>query len=233
MSSKTSTLHRILVVDDDPDITELLSYNLKKENYDVRTANDGKSAIEVAKEFEPELIILDIMMPELDGIETGRQLREIEPLKKAYLLYLTARSEEYSEVAAFDVGADDYLTKPIKPRALISRINAFFRREAERSEPSTLIEIVDLQINRENYTVTKGTEAPMVLPKKEFELLYYLAQRSNKVCSRDELLQKIWGTDVFVVERTVDVHVRKVRKKIGNDYIKTLKGVGYMFSEEG
>jgi two-component system alkaline phosphatase synthesis response regulator PhoP len=233
MSSKTSTLHRILVVDDDLDITELLSYNLKKENYDVRTANDGKSAIEVAKEFEPELIILDIMMPELDGIETGRQLREIEPLKKAYLLYLTARSEEYSEVAAFDVGADDYLTKPIKPRALISRINAFFRREAERSEPSTLIEIVDLQINRENYTVTKGTEAPMVLPKKEFELLYYLAQRSNKVCSRDELLQKIWGTDVFVVERTVDVHVRKVREKIGNDYIKTLKGVGYMFSEEG
>ncbi|MFB0944911.1 MAG: response regulator transcription factor [Spirosomataceae bacterium] len=233
MSSKTSTLHRILVVDDDPDITELLRYNLKKENYDVRTANDGKSAIEVAKEFEPELIILDIMMPELDGIETGRQLREIEPLKKAYLLYLTARSEEYSEVAAFDVGADDYLTKPIKPRALISRINAFFRREAERSEPSTLIEIVDLQINRENYTVTKGTEAPMVLPKKEFELLYYLAQRSNKVCSRDELLQKIWGTDVFVVERTVDVHVRKVREKIGNDYIKTLKGVGYMFSEEG
>jgi two-component system alkaline phosphatase synthesis response regulator PhoP len=232
MSSKTSTLHRILVVDDDPDITELLSYNLKKENYDVRTANDGKSAIEVAKEFEPELIILDIMMPELDGIETGRQLREIEPLKKAYLLYLTARSEEYSEVAAFDVGADDYLTKPIKPRALISRINAFFRREAERSEPSTLIEIADLQINRENYTVTKGTEAPMVLPKKEFELLYYLAQRSNKVCSRDELLQKIWGTDVFVVERTVDVHVRKVREKIGNDYIKTLKGVGYMFSEE-
>jgi two-component system alkaline phosphatase synthesis response regulator PhoP len=232
MSSKTSTLHRILVVDDDPDITELLSYNLKKENYDVRTANDGKSAIEVAKEFEPELIILDIMMPELDGIETGRQLREIEPLKKAYLLYLTARSEEYSEVAAFDVGADDYLTKPIKPRALISRINAFFRREAERSEPSTLIEIVDLQINRENYTVTKGIEAPMVLPKKEFELLYYLAQRSNKVCSRDELLQKIWGTDVFVVERTVDVHVRKVREKIGNDYIKTLKGVGYMFSEE-
>jgi two-component system alkaline phosphatase synthesis response regulator PhoP len=130
------------------------------------------------------------------------------------------------------VGADDYLTKPIKPRALISRINAFFRREAERSEPSTLIEIADLQINRENYTVTKGTEAPMVLPKKEFELLYYLAQRSNKVCSRDELLQKIWGTDVFVVERTVDVHVRKVREKIGNDYIKTLKGVGYMFSEE-
>jgi two-component system alkaline phosphatase synthesis response regulator PhoP len=233
MSSKTSTLHRILVVDDDPDITELLSYNLRKEDYDVRTANDGKSAIEVAKEFEPELIILDIMMPELDGIETGRQLREIEPLKKAYLLYLTARSEEYSEVAAFDVGADDYLTKPIKPRALISRINAFFRREAERFEPSTLIEIVDLQINRENYTVTKGTEAPMVLPKKEFELLYYLAQRSNKVCSRDELLQKIWGTDVFVVERTVDVHVRKVREKIGNDYIKTLKGVGYMFSEEG
>lgn len=233
MSSKNSTLHRILVVDDDPDITELLSYNLKKENYDVRTANNGKLALEVAQEFEPELIILDIMMPELDGIETGRQLREIDALKKTYLLYLTARSEEYSEVAAFDVGADDYLNKPIKPRALISRINAFFRREAERSEPSTSIEILDLVINRENYTVTKGEGEAIVLPKKEFELLYYLAQRSNKVCSRDELLQKIWGTDVFVVERTVDVHVRKVREKIGNDYIKTLKGVGYMFSEEG
>ncbi|MDP5120072.1 MAG: response regulator transcription factor [Spirosomaceae bacterium] len=233
MSSKNSTLHRILVVDDNTDITEMLSYNLRKENYEVRTANDGKSAIEIAKEFEPELIILDIMMPELDGIETGRQLREIEALKKTYLLYLTARSEEYSEVAAFDVGADDYLTKPIKPRALVSRINAFFRREAERSEPDTAIEIADLLINRENYTVTKGEESPIVLPKKEFELLYYLAQRSNKVCSRDELLQKIWGTDVFVVERTVDVHVRKVREKIGNDYIKTLKGVGYMFSEEG
>lgn len=233
MSSKNSTLHRILVVDDNTDITEMLSYNLRKENYEVRTANDGKYAIEIAKEFEPELIILDIMMPELDGIETGRQLREIEALKKTYLLYLTARSEEYSEVAAFDVGADDYLTKPIKPRALVSRINAFFRREAERSEPDTAIEIADLLINRENYTVTKGEESPIVLPKKEFELLYYLAQRSNKVCSRDELLQKIWGTDVFVVERTVDVHVRKVREKIGNDYIKTLKGVGYMFSEEG
>lgn len=233
MSSKNSTLHRILVVDDDSDITELLSYNLKKEGYDVKTANDGKKAIEVAKEFEPELIILDIMMPELDGIETGRRLREMDALKKTYLLYLTARSEEYSEVAAFDVGADDYLTKPIKPRALISRINAFFRREAERSEPSTSIDIADLHINRENYTVTKGEDDAIVLPKKEFELLYYLAQRANKVCSRDELLQKIWGTDVFVVERTVDVHVRKVREKIGNDYIKTLKGVGYMFSEEG
>lgn len=233
MSSKTSALHRILVVDDEPDITELLSYNLRKENYDVQTANNGREAIEIAKEFIPELIILDIMMPELDGIETGRQIREIEGLKKTYLLYLTARSEEYSEVAAFDVGADDYLTKPIKPRALISRINAFFRREAERSEPETTIEIAGLIINRENYTVTVENSNPVVLPKKEFELLYYLAQRSNKVCSRDELLQKIWGTDVFVVERTVDVHVRKVRERIGNDYIKTLKGVGYMFSEEG
>lgn len=233
MSSKTSTLHRILVVDDDPDITELLSYNLRKENYEVQTANNGKVALAIAKEFEPELIILDIMMPELDGIETGRQIRNIEALKKTYLLYLTARSEEYSEVAAFDVGADDYLTKPIKPRALVSRINAFFRREAERTEPDTNIEISGLSINRENYTVTMPSGEAVVFPKKEFELLFYLAQRANKVCSRDELLQNIWGTDVYVVERTIDVHVRKVREKIGDDHIKTLKGVGYMFSDEG
>lgn len=232
MAAENFTNHRILIVDDEEDIVELLSYNLEKEGYTVKTANNGRKALEVAKDFLPELIILDIMMPELDGIETGRKLRENPQLKDTYILYLTARSEEYSEVAAFEVGADDYLTKPIKPRALVSRIHAFFRREAYRAEPRTFFEIAGLHINRENYTVTKRSGEAVVLPKKEFELLFFLAQKPNKVFSRDELLQKIWGTDVYVVERTVDVHVRKVREKIGDEYIKTLKGVGYMFSDD-
>lgn len=227
-----STEHRVLIVDDEEDIIELLTYNLEKEGYHVRSASNGYEAVLIAKTFLPELIIMDIMMPEFDGIEAGRKMKEMPELKDTYLLYLTARSEEYSEIAAFDVGADDYLTKPIKPRALMSRINAFFRREASRIEPKTAIEIAGLIINRENYTVTKPNGESVVLPKKEFELLFFLAQRPNKVSSRDELLQKIWGTDVYVVERTVDVHVRKVREKIGEEFIKTLKGVGYMFSDE-
>lgn len=224
--------HKVLVVDDEADIIEILTYNLEKEGYKVESASDGKKAIEVAKEFKPDLIILDIMMPNMDGIEAGRILRTLPDMKNTYMLFLTARAEEYSEIAAFDVGADDFITKPIKPRALMSRINAFFRREAQKAEPSLGLEIAGLQINRQNYTVTKADKTSIVLPKKEFELLYFLAQYPNKVFNRDELLQKIWGTDVFVVERTVDVHIRKVREKVGENYIKTLKGVGYMFSDE-
>lgn len=223
---------RILVVDDEADIVELLCYNLEKEGYRVASASDGRKAIEVAKEFLPDLIILDIMMPNLDGIEAGRILRTISELKNTYMLFLTARAEEYSEIAAFEVGADDYINKPIKPRALMSRINAFFRREAQKSEPDSMLEIAGLSINRQNYSVLKPDGTSVVLPKKEFELLYFLAQYPNKVFNRDELLQKIWGTDVFVVERTVDVHIRKVREKVGENYIKTLKGVGYMFTDE-
>lgn len=224
--------HKVLVVDDEADIIEILTYNLEKEGYKVESASDGKKAIEVAKEFKPDLIILDIMMPNMDGIEAGRILRTLPDMKNTYMLFLTARAEEYSEIAAFEVGADDFITKPIKPRALMSRINAFFRREAQKAEPSLGLEIAGLQINRQNYTVTKADKTSIVLPKKEFELLYFLAQYPNKVFNRDELLQKIWGTDVFVVERTVDVHIRKVREKVGENYIKTLKGVGYMFSDE-
>lgn len=223
---------RILVVDDEADIVELLTYNLEKEGYQVASAPDGRKAIEIAKEFLPDLIILDIMMPQLDGIEAGRILRTMPELKGTYILYLTARSEEYSEVAAFEVGADDYINKPIKPRALMSRINAFFRREAQKSEPENQLEIAGLTINRKNYSVTKTDGSSIVLPKKEFELLYHLAQHPNKVFNRDELLQKIWGADIYVVERTVDVHIRKVREKVGENFIKTLKGVGYMFSDE-
>lgn len=223
---------KVLVVDDDSDIVELLEYNLTKEGYAVTTASNGKQAIEITKTLIPDLILLDIMMPQLDGIETGRILRQNPEIKNTYILFLTARSEEYSEVAAFDVGADDYITKPIKPRALMSRINALFRREAQKAESGDTIEILDLSINRKNYTVTQAGEKATVLPKKEFELLFFLAQTPNKVFSRDELLQKIWGADIYVLERTVDVHIRKLREKLGDRYIKTLKGVGYMFSNE-
>jgi two-component system, OmpR family, alkaline phosphatase synthesis response regulator PhoP len=227
-----ATAPKVLVVDDDSDIVELLEYNLTKEGYSVLTASNGKKAIEIAKTFLPDLILLDIMMPQLDGIETGRILRQNPEINNTYILFLTARSEEYSEVAAFDVGADDYITKPIKPRALMSRINALFRREAQKAESGDTIEILDLSINRKNYTVTQDGEKSIVLPKKEFELLFFLAQTPNKVFSRDELLQKIWGADIYVLERTVDVHIRKLREKLGDGYIRTLKGVGYMFSNE-
>ncbi len=220
--------HRVLVVDDDADLVEMLEYNLQKEGYDVRTATDGRKALDIARTYLPELVLLDIMMPHMDGIETGRQLRDIAELRQTYILYLTARSEEYSEVAAFDVGADDYITKPIKPRALMSRINAFFRREAQKADPGDKVEIADLLINRKNYSVNQG-EKSVILPKKEFELLFFLAQHPNKVFSREELLQKIWGADIYVLERTVDVHIRKLREKVGEGYIRTLKGVGYMF----
>ena len=227
-----SLAHRVLVVDDEADIVELLSYNLEKEGYKVASAPDGKKAIEIAKEFLPDLVILDIMMPHLDGIEVGRMIRAMPELKSTYILYLTARSEEYSEIAAFEVGADDYLNKPIKPRALMSRINAFFRREAQKTDPTETLEVAGLNISRLNYTVTKPDGSLVVLPKKEFELLFFLAQYPNKVFSRDEILQKIWGIDVYVVERTIDVHIRKVREKVGETFIKTLKGVGYMFTDE-
>lgn len=228
----TNSAPKVLVVDDDSDIVELLEYNLVKEGYSVQTASNGRKAIETAKTFIPDLILLDIMMPQLDGIETGRILRQNPDIKHTYILFLTARSEEYSEVAAFEVGADDYITKPIKPRALMSRINALFRREAQKADSGDQIEVLDLVINRKNYTVTQGSDKSIVLPKKEFELLFFLAQTPNKVFSRDELLQKIWGADIYVLERTVDVHIRKLREKLGDRYIKTLKGVGYMFTDE-
>jgi len=227
-----SLAHSVLVVDDESDIVELLVYNLEKEGYRVASAPDGKKAIEVAKEFLPDLVILDIMMPFFDGIEVGRMIRAIPELKNTFILYLTARSEEYSEVAAFELGADDYINKPIKPRALMSRINAFFRRESQKTDIGDTLEIAGLIINRLNYTVTKADGNVIVLPKKEFELISFLAQYPNKVFSRDEILQKIWGADVFVVERTIDVHIRKVREKVGETFIKTLKGVGYMFTDE-
>ncbi|MFY7829360.1 MAG: response regulator transcription factor [Flectobacillus sp.] len=227
--SNTLPTPKILLVDDDPDIIELLEYNLTKEGFDTASATDGVQALEVAKKFKPDLILLDVMMPKMDGIETARQLRLLSEFKDTYILFLTARAEEYTEVAAFDVGADDYVVKPIKPRALLSRLKALLRRDSQQSEAEDKLEIGSLFINRVNYTVLNEGKS-LVMPKKEFELLSFLAHHPNKVFSRDELLEKVWGSDVYVVERTVDVHIRKLREKIPEHYIKTLKGVGYMFS---
>jgi two-component system alkaline phosphatase synthesis response regulator PhoP len=222
-------LQKVLVVDDEEPILELLKYNLEKQGYDVRTAIDGQVAVDTAKKFHPDLVLLDIMMPKMDGVEACRQIRAIPELANTFIVFLTARSEEYSEVAAFDVGADDYITKPIKPRALMSRISALFRRDSKKKSSSNQIKIGDLLIDRTSYTI-KINGREISLPKKEFELLFFLAQNPNKVFSRDDLLQNIWGTDVYVLARTVDVHIRKVREKIGDDYITTVKGVGYKFN---
>lgn len=223
---------KILVIDDDEDILELLTYNLAKEGYEVKSAVNGLEGVELAKTYMPDLILMDIMMPVMDGIEAGKIIKTSEKLKHIHVVYLTARAEEYSEVAAFEIGADDYLTKPIKPRALLSRINAFFRKETGKKQEDGVLEISDLIINKENYSVTKADGSVVILPKKEFEILFYLASHPNKVQSRESLLQKIWGADIFVVERTIDVHIRKVREKVGEDYISTLKGVGYMFKTD-
>jgi two-component system alkaline phosphatase synthesis response regulator PhoP len=219
---------KVLIVDDEPDIVEILKYNLQKEGYEVATAEDGIKGVRVATKFQPDVILLDIMMPNQDGVETCLQIRQIPELKNTFIIFLTARMEEYSEVAAFDVGADDYITKPIKPRALMSRISALFRRESKKEQEQIQIKVKDLTIDRGSYTIDKSGKT-ITLPKKEFELLHFLAKNPNMVFSRDELLHNIWGSDVFVLARTVDVHIRKVREKIGEDYISTVKGVGYKF----
>lgn len=219
---------KILLVDDDKDILEMLTYNLEKEEYVVKTSSDGIKAVETARIFLPDLILLDIMMPYQDGVETCRQLRNIKELNNTHIIMLTARSEEYSEVAGFEVGADDYIIKPIKPRALLSRISAALRRKKEFLEESDTILIGDLLIDKSSYSITIG-DRQITLPKKEFELLYFLAKNPNKVFDRNNLLESIWGTDVYVLARTVDVHIRKVREKIGDGYIRTVKGVGYKF----
>ena len=226
MSSKPAL--RVLVVDDDSDIVELLQYNLTKEGYEVQTASNGRIAVEIAREFLPQLILLDIMMPVQDGVETCRQIRQIPPLKNCYIIFLTARAEEYSEIAAFDVGADDFITKPIKPRALVSRLSAMFRRNQQLASDDGKLYLNDIVVDRTSYTVTKAGEV-LNFPKKEFELLTFLASNPHKVFTRDDLLHNIWGPDVYVLARTVDVHVRKVREKIGDQYIATIKGVGYRF----
>jgi two-component system alkaline phosphatase synthesis response regulator PhoP len=221
---------KILIVDDEPDILELIEYNLKKEGYQVFLARNGQEAVAEAKRSLPDLIVLDIMMPKMDGIEACRIMRTMPEFKNTFMVFLTARSEEYSEIAGFNVGADDYIAKPIKPRALVSRINAILRRNAPAEDMAdNKLEIGDLVIDREAYLVfQRGNK--VVLAKKEFELLYLLASKPGKVYTREVILKNIWEDSVVVTNRTIDVHIRKLREKLGDDIVATVKGVGYKFN---
>lgn len=220
---------KILIVDDEPDILEFLKYNLKKEGFNVVTAADGQEAIKTAETEQPDLIILDIMMPEMDGIETCRQLREHKDFADTPIAFLTARDEDFSQIAALDVGGDDYVTKPIKPRVLVSRIQALLRRVGRSNETEgDEIQLQDLVIDKNKVLVFKQ-DAAIELPKKEFEILWLLASRPGRVFSREEIFDKIWGSDVIVGNRTIDVHIRKLRERLGEEYIKTVKGIGYKF----
>ena len=228
-NSMTPTQYKILLVDDEPDILEFLSYNIKREGYLVLTASNGKDAVTIARQEHPHLIILDVMMPDMDGIETCREIRCIEGLKNVMVTFLTARNEDYSQIAGFEVGADDYINKPIKPRVLLSRISALLRRYTVEDPSSNAKLIVGgLKIDRDKYLVEKeGVE--FNLPKKEFELLALLASKPGKVFTRETILDTVWGDEVVVGDRTIDVHVRKLREKLGENYIKTVKGIGYKF----
>ena len=222
---------KILIADDEPDILEFVSYNLVKEGYQVSTAKNGSEAIELAKKIKPHLILLDIMMPELDGVEVCRELRSNPDFKNTIIAFLTARSEDYSQIVGFEVGGDDYITKPIRPRVLTSRISALLRRYSNAPSDSgdnDIIKIADLNIDKTRVLVYKGEEE-IVLAKKEFELLYLLASKPGKVFTREEIFKVVWGNDVIVGNRTIDVHIRKIREKVGEDYIKTIKGIGYKF----
>jgi len=228
--STSEKVFKVLVVDDEQDILEFLSYNLEKDGFVVSTAENGKVALEKAKKEEPDIILLDVMMPEMDGIEACRTLREMPQFENTIIAFLTARTEDYSQIAGFETGADDYISKPIKPRVLISRLRALLRRYETKESKASFLEVGDIKIDRERYLITfKGTE--MAVPRKEFELLYLLASKPGKVFKRDEILNEIWGRDIIVGDRTIDVHIRKLREKLGEDLIKTVKGIGYKFEE--
>ncbi len=220
---------KILLVDDEPDILEIVSYNLKAEGYRVFTAKNGREGVAQAKKKRPHLVILDVMMPEMDGIEACEQMRTTPSLENTIITFLTARGEDYSQVAGFEAGADDYITKPIKPKVLVSKVKALLRRlKEDGTEAEDIFKVGDIVINREEYKViNKGVE--IVLPRKEFELLALLTSKPNKVFRREVILDKVWGNEVVVGGRTIDVHIRKLREKIGEDHFKTVKGVGYKF----
>jgi two-component system, OmpR family, alkaline phosphatase synthesis response regulator PhoP len=221
--------NKILIVDDEPDILEFLSYNLKKENYEVFLSSNGNEALEVALKTKPNLILLDVMMPGMDGMETCERLRALPELEGIIIAFLTARSEDYSQIAGFEAGADDYISKPIKPKVLISRIKALLKRTTLSGETSD--EISDLKsviIDRERYIVIKDGKE-ISLPRKEFELLYLLASKPGRVFTREEIFNTVWGNDIVVGERTIDVHIRKLREKLGENNIHTIKGIGYKF----
>jgi two-component system alkaline phosphatase synthesis response regulator PhoP len=233
MIMSETTDYKILLVDDEPDILEFIGYNLKKEGFQVETATNGKDALKTAQTLNPHLIVLDVMMPGMDGIETCEEIRKIPSLKDTLVVFLTARGEDYSQIAGFAAGADDYITKPIKPRVLISRVKALLKRfrsgtSADTTEEDTRISIGDLTIDKEKYIVTSGKKE-LVLPKKEFELLLLLASKPDRVFTRDEIYSSVWGDNIIVGDRTIDVHIRKLREKIGQNHIRTIKGVGYKF----
>lgn len=225
----STVTHKILLVDDEPDILDFLGYNLKKEGYEVFTASNGIEAISIAKKELPHLIVLDVMMPEMDGIETCRQIREIPALNNSVVTFLTARNEEYTQISGFDVGADDFITKPIKPRVFLSRVKALLRRfKSEKPAPAVIIDLGEIKIDTEKHLVYKN-ETVIELPRKEFNLLMLLSSKPGKVFKREDILELVWGDEVVVGDRTIDVHIRKLREKLGEDYIKTVKGVGYKF----
>ena len=220
---------KILLVDDEPDILEFVGYNLNNEGYQVYTANNGIEALKTAKKIIPNLILLDIMMPEMDGIETCEKIRALKSLENTLIAFLTARNEDYSHVAGFEAGADDYITKPIKPKVLVSRVKSLLRRlKTETQTEEILIKIGNITINRDEYIVLKGEEK-IILPRKEFELLSLLTSKPEKVFKRETILDRVWGNEVVVGGRTIDVHIRKLREKIGDNHFKTVKGVGYKF----
>jgi len=220
---------KILLVDDEQDILEFVGYNLAQEGYQIVTAENGKEAIAKAKKELPHLIIMDVMMPEMDGIEACEKIRKIPELSHVIITFLTARSEDYSQVAGFDAGADDYITKPIKPKLLVSKVKALLRRlKEDDAKNSETLHVGAIEINREEYKIIKDGKE-IILPRKEFELFYLLASKPGKVFKREEILDKVWGSEVIVGGRTIDVHIRKLREKIGDDFFKTIKGVGYKF----
>lgn len=231
VEDKSTREKRILIVDDEEDILEILTYNLRKEGYETRTASNGVEGIEVIKEFKPHLILLDVMMPEMDGVEMCKRLRENTDYNNILIAFLTARSEDYTQITALELGGDDYITKPIKPGVLISRVKALLRRSVRNmeSEIPTIIEAGELKINTEEFLVYNEENKPLEMPRKEFQLLSLLASKPGKVFTRDEILNNVWGKDVIVGNRTIDVHVRKLRNKLGSHYIKTVKGIGYKF----
>ena len=220
--------YRILLVDDEPDVLEFVGYNLKKEGFQIATASNGKDGIKKAQKFNPHLIILDVMMPKMDGIETCTEIKQMPELSNVLILFLTARGEDYSQIAGFDAGADDYVTKPVKPTVLVSRIKALLRRYSEEIEAEQKLDFRDFSIDKERYLVVKEDQE-IILPKKEFQLLLLLTSRPDKVFSRDEIFAQVWGNNVIVGDRTIDVHIRKIREKLETDAIKTVKGVGYKF----
>ncbi len=220
---------KILLVDDEPDILEIVGFHLQKVGYQIFKAKDGNEAVEKAKALEPHLILLDIMMPNMDGIEACEKIRAIKGLENILIVFFTARGEDYSQVAGFDAGADDYITKPIKPKVLISKVKALLRRlNSEKKEEKRILQFDNFTINKDEYFVEKN-DTKIILPRKEFELLSLMAGTPNKVFNRDDILNTVWGQDVVVGGRTIDVHIRKLREKIGDEYIQTIKGVGYKF----